>query len=30
VASGVYIYRVVAVSQQGDQKSDFSKCAAVR
>ena len=30
VASGVFIYRVEAVSDRDEHKSDFAKCAAVR
>jgi flagellar hook assembly protein FlgD len=30
VASGVYIYRVEARADDGEDQSDFAKCAALR
>jgi flagellar hook assembly protein FlgD len=30
VASGVFIYRVIATDQKGDTKSAFAKCAVLR
>jgi flagellar hook assembly protein FlgD len=30
VASGVYIYRLRAVSRAGEEAQDFGKCAALR